>query len=59
MLIKIKIGKKNIWFGKHKTDWIDDKVKEMKECMLSEKIPSPNEDCNFCTYSGSVNKFYK
>ncbi len=42
----------------HKTDWIDDKIKEMRECMLSEKVPAANENCEFCTYSTSVNKFY-
>jgi hypothetical protein len=42
----------------HKTDWIDDKIKEMRECMHSEKVPTANENCEFCTYSTSVNKFY-
>jgi hypothetical protein len=43
---------------KHNTDWIEDKVKEMKECMLSDKMPIGNENCNFCTYSYSVNTYY-
>lgn len=43
----------------HNIKWIDDKIKEMKECMLLDNVPKANDDCEFCTYSSSVNNLYQ
>ncbi len=30
--------------------WIDEKLTLAKECLMSDKIPSPSENCEFCEY---------
>ena len=30
--------------------WIPDALKEIKDCLMSEKIPAMNEDCDYCNY---------
>ncbi|MDD3386814.1 MAG: PD-(D/E)XK nuclease family protein [Candidatus Pacebacteria bacterium] len=32
------------------TSWIDGKLFEIKECLMSDKIPDPNPDCDYCNY---------
>ena len=40
--------------------WIEKKLEEIKKCLISDKIPDPNPDCEFCKYryavEGVVNK---
>lgn len=32
------------------TSWVDGKLGEIKECLMSDKIPEMNSDCDFCNY---------
>jgi hypothetical protein len=52
------IRKKNLTENIEVWRFILNNVEEMKECMLSDKTPTANGNCDFCTYNNSVNKFY-
>lgn len=41
-----------------RTDWIDEKIDELKKCLMREDIPQINDDCENCTYSKTVSKVY-
>jgi len=30
--------------------WVEGKIKEAYECLMSEKLPAPDSDCDYCTY---------
>lgn len=36
------------------TDWVEPALKEMRECLMSDKVPDPDPDCDFCKYRSSV-----
>jgi len=36
--------------------WIEPKLKEIKECLESDKIPEPSPKCEFCPYCQKVNE---
>ncbi len=31
-------------------DWVEEKLKEMKECLMKDTIPSPSPNCEYCRY---------
>ena len=35
--------------------WVEGKVLEAHKCLNSDKIPEPNNDCDYCTYLKAVN----
>jgi CRISPR/Cas system-associated exonuclease Cas4 (RecB family) len=37
-----------------KTDWIEDKIFEMKKCLDLPNAPQPNPDCDYCNYRKSA-----
>jgi len=40
-------------------DWVEGTVKEMHECLNSDKIPDASEDCDFCNYRNAVGEVLK
>jgi CRISPR/Cas system-associated exonuclease Cas4 (RecB family) len=36
------------------TDWIEGVLKQMKDCLISEKMPSPSKTCDYCSYRKSA-----
>ena len=36
------------------TDWIETTLSNIKKCLMSDKIPSPGVDCDFCTYRQAI-----
>jgi len=32
------------------TSWIENKLIEIKDCLMSDKIPEPNPNCDYCNY---------
>jgi len=39
-----------------RTDWIDQTLQDIKACLMSEDLPDPDPDCDFCKYRYSVNQ---
>jgi CRISPR/Cas system-associated exonuclease Cas4 (RecB family) len=39
-----------------KTDWIDETLVKIKECLMSDQIPDPDPDCDFCKYRYAVDQ---
>lgn len=33
--------------------WVEGKLRAIKKCLVSESIPDPNPDCDFCAYFGA------
>lgn len=38
-------------------NWVDGTITKAKECLLSESIPQPSEDCDYCKYRLAAKKF--
>jgi RecB family exonuclease len=36
--------------------WVEKTVKDVKACLMSDKIPAPGKDCDFCKYREAVKK---
>ena len=36
--------------------WVEPTIFEIKKCLDSDKIPSPNEDCEYCKYRELIGK---
>lgn len=36
------------------TNWIETTLSNIKKCLMSDKIPAPGVDCDFCTYRAAI-----
>ena len=34
--------------------WVDDRIKDAYECLVSDAVPEANDDCDFCTYQQAL-----
>jgi hypothetical protein len=41
---------------KGNTDWVDDVLIQLKDCLDSDELPSPGDNCDYCTYREVVGK---
>ena len=39
--------------------WVDEGLMNAKACLISQKIPSPGSDCEFCDYREAVREVLK
>jgi len=37
-----------------KTEWIEDVIKNLKKCLLDDRIPKANDECDYCSYLKSI-----
>lgn len=44
---------------KGNTKWIEPILKEIKKCLMSDQLPRPGNDCNFCRYRKAAYKVEK
>ncbi len=44
---------------KGKTDWIESVLADIKQCLMSDKIPSSGPECDFCTYRAAISQLKK
>ena len=40
-------------------DWMEDTIKEIHQCLNSDKVPKTGEDCDYCAYINSIKKHEK
>lgn len=41
---------------KGNADWIENVILDMHKCLMSDEVPVPGEDCDFCRYRQAANK---
>ena len=34
--------------------WVDDRIKDAYDCLVSDEVPDANDDCDFCTYQQAL-----
>ena len=34
--------------------WVEGKIKEIHDCLMNDKVPSPDKDCDFCRYRSAA-----
>jgi len=39
-----------------KTDWVEITLREIKKCLMSDKIPASDPECDFCTYRLAISQ---
>jgi len=42
-----------------KDNWIEKTLLEIKDCLMSDSLPDPDPDCDFCKYRYSINQVIK
>ncbi|MFH1354309.1 MAG: PD-(D/E)XK nuclease family protein [bacterium] len=40
-----------------KSDWVDETLYDIKECLMGEELPTAGQDCDWCRYRTAVSEF--